>query len=109
MSENYKVKLKMSRDLEVDLADKIELEEPKKYKVILLNDHYSTMDFVIEVLRKIFRKSMQEATEIMLNVHNNGRDVCGIYTQEIALTKCQQVRNMARQKGFPLKAIMEAE
>lgn len=99
----------MSRDLEVDLAHKIEIGEPKKYKVVLLNDHYSTMDFVIEVLTKIFRKSIQEATEIMLNIHNNGRDVCGVYTHEIALTKCQQVRNMARQKSFPLKAILEAE
>lgn len=99
----------MNRDLEVDLSDKIELEEPKKYKVLLLNDNYSTMDFVIEVLMKVFKKSLEESTKIMLNVHNVGKGVCGIYTHEIAMTKCVQVKNMAREKGFPLKAVMEDE
>lgn len=99
----------MSRELEVDLSEKIELQEPKKYKVVLLNDNYSTMDFVIEVLMSIFKKSLEDATKIMLSVHNNGKGVCGIYTHEIAKTKCVQVRNKAREKGFPLKAIMEAE
>lgn len=99
----------MNRDLEVGLQEKIELEEPKKYKVILLNDDYSTMDFVIDVLMNIFKKSLEEATKIMLNVHNSGRGVCGLYTHEIASTKCAQVKQRAREKGFPLKAIMEAE
>lgn len=99
----------MSRDLEVDLSEKIKLEEPKKYKVILLNDDYSTMDFVIEVLMKIFKKSLEESTKIMLNIHNNGKGVCGIYTYEIAITKCAQVKNKARERGFPLKAIAEGE
>lgn len=99
----------MSHDFEVELSEELDVQEPKKYKVILLNDDYSTMDFVIDVLTKIFRKSVDEATQIMLNIHNNGKAVCGIYTYEIAATKVEQVKLQARQRGFPLKAIMEEE
>lgn len=99
----------MSNEIEIELNDDIQLQEPKKYNVFLLNDDYSTMDFVIEVLMKVFRKSLDEATVIMLNIHNNGRDLCGIYTYEIASTKVAQVKTMAREKGFPLKAVMEEE
>ncbi|MFA6788364.1 MAG: ATP-dependent Clp protease adapter ClpS [Arcobacteraceae bacterium] len=99
----------MASELEIELSDDIELQEPKKYKVFLLNDDYSTMDFVIDVLTKVFRKTVDQATVIMLNIHNNGREVCGIYTHEIATTKVAQVKNMARSKGFPLKAVMEEE
>lgn len=99
----------MANEFEIELDSDIELQEPKKYKVFLLNDDYSTMDFVIDVLTKVFRKTADEATVIMLNIHNNGREVCGIYTHEIASTKVAQVKNMARSKGFPLKAIMEEE
>lgn len=92
-----------------ELDDELELEEPKKYKVLLLNDDFSTMDFVIKILTVVFRKSIQEAEAIMLDVHNNGRAVCGIYTKEIALTKVAQVKTMARKEKFPLKAIAEEE
>ena len=99
----------MANELEIELDSELEVVEPKKYKVILLNDDYSTMDFVIDVLTNIFRKSVDEATQIMLNIHNNGREVCGIYSHEIASTKVAQVKTLAREKGFPLKAIMEEE
>lgn len=99
----------MASELEIELNSEIELEEPKKYRVYLLNDDYSTMDFVIEVLTKVFRKTVDEATIIMFNIHNNGKEVCGVYTHEIASTKVAQVKNMARSKGFPLKAIMEED
>jgi len=92
-----------------DLEHDYELEEPKKYKVLLLNDDYSTMDFVIEILTKVFRKSIEESEQIMLDVHNNGKAICGIYTKEIALTKISQVKTMARKAQFPLKAIAEEE
>ena len=75
----------------------------------LLNDDFSTMDFVIDVLVKVFRKSIDEASVIMLNIHNNGRELCGVYSHEIALTKVAQVKAMAREQGFPLKAVMEEE
>jgi len=67
------------------------------------------MDFVIEVLMKVFRKNMDEAETIMFSIHINGKELCGVYTYEIASTKVAQVKNMARTKGFPLKAVMEEE
>jgi len=96
-------------DLEHDLENDYELEEPKKYKVLLLNDDFSTMDFVIEILTKVFRKSIKESEQIMLDVHNNGKAICGTYTQEIALTKVSQVKTLARKAKYPLKAIAEEE
>lgn len=99
----------MANELEIELDSELEVVEPKKYKVILLNDDYSTMDFVIDVLTNVFRKTADQATQIMLNIHNNGKDVCGVYTNEIAVTKAAQVKTMAREKGFPLKAVVEEE
>lgn len=99
----------MANELEIELDSELEVSEPKKYKVILLNDDYSTMDFVIDILTKVFRKNQEQATQIMLNIHKNGKDVCGVYTHEIAATKVAQVKTLAREKGFPLKAIMEEE
>ncbi len=99
----------MSNEIEIELNDELDLQEPKKYKVFLLNDDFSTMDFVIDILVIVFRKTVDEASAIMLNIHNNGRDICGVYTHEIASTKVAQVKTMAREKGFPLKAIMEEE
>jgi len=99
----------VSNEIEIELNDDLDLQEPKKYKVFLLNDDYSTMDFVIDILVNVFRKSMDEASSIMLNIHNNGRELCGVYTYEIASTKIAQVKALARERGFPLKAIMEEE
>lgn len=99
----------MSNELDIELSEELEVEEPKKYNVFLLNDDYSTMDFVIDVLVKVFRKSVSEAEAIMLSVHNNGKGLCGVYSFEIASTKVAQVKTLARQKGFPLKATMEEE
>ncbi len=94
---------------EYKLDDELDLEEPKKYKVLLLNDDFSTMEFVIEVLTKVFRKTLSEAEAIMLSVHNNGKAVCGVYTKEIAYTKVAQVKTMARKASFPLKAVAQEE
>lgn len=99
----------MSNGIEIELNDELDLQEPKKYKVFLLNDDFSTMDFVIDVLVNVFRKTLDEASVIMLNIHNNGKEVCGTYTYEIASTKVAQVKTLAREQGFPLKAIMEEE
>ena len=86
-----------------------EVDEPPLYKVMLLNDDYTTMEFVVEVLVYVFQKSLEEATQIMLNVHRSGVGVCGIYPYEIAETKVNTVENLARENGFPLKCIMERE
>jgi ATP-dependent Clp protease adaptor protein ClpS len=86
-----------------------EVDEPPMYKVMLLNDDYTTMEFVVEILVYVFQKSSEEATQIMLNVHRSGIGVCGIYPFEIAETKVKTVLNLARENGFPLKCIMERE
>ncbi len=88
---------------------KEKVSRPSMYKVIILNDDYTTMDFVVEVLLKIFRKNLEKANEIMLNVHRRGKGICGIYTREIAETKIETVHTLAQAQGFPLKCTMEKE
>ena len=92
---------------ENSLEDSIETREPGEYKVILHNDNYTTMEFVIKVLTSVFNKSHEEANRIMLNVHKKGIGVCGIYTHEIAETKVYIVNQMAIHNNFPLKCSME--
>ncbi len=99
----------MATRIEYGIDIETELQEPKKYKAILLNDNYSTVEFVIQVLMQIFKKNLEEATAITMNIHENGRGVCGIYTYEIAQTKVAEVRANARKAEFPLKAIVEEE
>lgn len=96
-------------DYEGDLQVKkdIKVKKPRMYKVILHNDHYTTMDFVVEVLVTIFHKNIMEATELMLQVHRNGLGICGVYTYDIAQTKANQVHTLARQREFPLKCTVE--
>jgi ATP-dependent Clp protease adaptor protein ClpS len=86
-----------------------ELQEPSKYKVLLLNDDYTTMDFVVMVLMVVFHQSLEESQRIMLNIHRNGKGVCGIYAFEVAETKVAQVSAMAEQHKFPLKCSLEEE
>lgn len=82
-------------------------QEPTLFKVVLLNDDYSTMDFVIQVLESVFQKSPAEAYRIMLDVHVNGRGVAGTYPWEVAETKVESVTMLAREAGYPLKATIE--
>jgi ATP-dependent Clp protease adaptor protein ClpS len=89
------------------LEHDIVLQEPKMYRVILHNDHYTTMEFVIEVLMKVFRKPVAEATKIMLDVHKKGAGMCGVYTYDIASTKVFQVQHMAKEREYPLKCSLE--
>jgi len=96
-------------DFQNETIDAIELKEPRMYKVLLLNDDYSSMDFVIKVLMQIFHHSFEKANEIMLSVHEQGKGLCGVYVYEIAETKVEHVRKMAKEEQFPLRAIMEAE
>jgi ATP-dependent Clp protease adaptor protein ClpS len=102
---------KDNRELEeiVSSDTDLEVKEPPLYKVLLLNDDYTTMEFVIEVLRYVFSKPIEEATRIMLNVHRKGVGVCGIYPYEIAETKVSAVESLARERGFPLKCTLERE
>lgn len=88
---------------------KIMLKEPDLYKVVMLNDNYTTMEFVVDVLIDIFGKSEAEARKIMLAVHKQGRGVAGIYVYDIAISKVEQVEKRAKSKGFPLKCVVEKE
>jgi ATP-dependent Clp protease adaptor protein ClpS len=81
--------------------------EPAMYKVLLHNDDYTTMEFVVQVLMLVFHKSIETATRIMLNVHQRGVGMCGLYTFEVAETKVETVTRMARENGHPLKCTME--
>jgi len=83
------------------------LDEPAMFRVILHNDHYTTMDFVVEVLMEIFQKPAAAAMKIMMNVHRHGHGVCGVYTYDIAVTKVNRVHAMAKSRGYPLKSSYE--
>ena len=82
-------------------------KQPKLFKVLLLNDDYTTMDFVIEVLESIFNKAPAEAHRIMMHVHQHGIGECGVYTYEVAETKVTQVMDFARKHQHPLQCVME--
>jgi len=100
----------MSRtDFDIKGKEKVkdEIKEPPKYRVLLHNDDYTTMDFVVKILEEVFHKSPSEATAIMLHVHNRGIGECGVYPAEIAETKVDIVHAKARAAGFPLLATME--
>ena len=92
---------------EGEVKDEQEIKEPKLYRVILHNDDYTTMDFVIEILISVFHKPAAEATRIMLDVHKKGKGLCGVYTYDIATTKIDQVHTLARKREFPLKCTLE--
>ena len=84
-------------------------KKPSMYKVLLLNDDYTPMEFVVMVLEKFFNKSKQEATDIMLHVHRKGVGICGVYTFEIAESKVSQVMDFARHHEQPLQCTMEKD
>jgi ATP-dependent Clp protease adaptor protein ClpS len=84
-----------------------EIREPKMYRVILHNDDYTTMDFVVEILISIFHKPAADATRIMIDVHKKGKGVCGVYPYDIAATRILRVHQLARKREFPLKCSME--
>jgi ATP-dependent Clp protease adaptor protein ClpS len=92
---------------ELDFA--LELQEPQMYKVLLHNDDYTSMDFVVDILISIFHKTHQQAEQIMLQIHEKGKAIVGVYTYEIAVTKAQQVKQRAKQHEFPLLATVEEE
>lgn len=82
-------------------------QRPSLYRVLLLNDDYTPMEFVVHVLQKFFFKTEEEATQIMLHVHNNGVGECGVFTYEVAETKVTQVMDLARRHQHPLQCVME--
>lgn len=121
LNHNYLIKkmppLVMSKDDEdkkdidgnIKLATKPKTKTPPLYRVLMMNDDYTPMEFVIEVLEKFFQKNREEATQIMLHVHQRGVGVCGIYAYDLAETKAMQVMNYARKYEHPLQVQLEKE
>lgn len=89
------------------IRDQVKASPPPFYNVILLNDDYTPMDFVVHVLMGIFQKSIEEATSIMLRVHNDGKAICGHYSKEIAETKLDEVEKISREMEYPLSGTIE--
>jgi len=102
----------MAIETQVRRAPSVQREEkklapPPMYQVVLLNDDYTPMLFVVEVLCRVFNRSLQEAEHIMLKVHHEGRGVCGVYTRDIAVTKVEKVMRLARAHHHPLQCLIE--
>lgn len=85
----------------------LKLEPPSMYQVLLLNDDYTPMEFVVYIIQEHFSKDVETAMQIMLKVHTEGRGVCGVYTKDVALTKVELVLTHAKQEGHPLQCVME--
>ncbi len=99
----------MTPETEGDADEDVQevVKEPSMFKVLLINDDYTTMEFVVDVLMQVFNKSFEAATAIMLNVHQKGVGVCGVYPLEVAETKIETVHSLARENGFPLRCTLE--
>lgn len=93
----------------IAVSDRETLQEPPLYKVLLHNDDYTTMEFVVMILQTVFRKNTDEATRIMLNVHNQGVGIAGVYTWEVGETKVAIVHRMAKKNQFPLRCSLEKD
>ena len=94
---------------DIDSKSLDEVDEPPMFRVLLHNDDYSTMEFVVDILMQIFHKPFETATRIMLNVHKQGVGLCGVYTYDVAATKVDEVHARANEHGFPLKCTMEKD
>jgi ATP-dependent Clp protease adaptor protein ClpS len=97
----------LGNGVELHTKQEDKLQEPEEFRVILLNDHYTTMDFVVDILILIFHKDETEANRIMMDVHRKGRGIVGVYSWDIAQTKAEQVHVLARENDFPLRCIIE--
>lgn len=99
----------MDTNINIKEKSKIKILPPKNYKAVMFNDDFTTMEFVVEILVTIFHKSIEEATKIMLDVHNKGKGVAGIYSYDIAKTKVNHALRLAKEYGFPFKMAVEEE
>lgn len=112
MSKNFTVSMgdeDHNENLDTGIIDKAKIQEPSFYKVILLNDDFTPMDFVTHVLQKFFNKSPEEAKKVMLDVHEKGQGVAGVFSFEVAETKVFLTNNLAKQNKYPLKCTMEKD
>lgn len=100
---------KTKREEKGDTLTRERTEKPPRYKVLLLNDDYTTMEFVVYVLMQVFRHSQASATRVMLHIHNTGVGVAGVYSREVAETRVAQVETLSRDQGHPLQCLLEPE
>ena len=107
MSDDNKIDMNDGLDRGILLETKPKIKKPSMYNVLLLNDDYTPMEFVVLVLESIFNKKQEEATQIMLHVHKNGIGICGIFTYEVAEVKCNTVMDLAKKHEHPLQCTME--
>lgn len=117
MDQSSLVQLTLNKDSDIDVehsdgelavqAEKPRLKPPPLYKVVLINDDYTPMEFVVDILERFFSKSREQATQIMLTVHTTGKGTCGVYTRDIAETKAHQVNSYARENEHPLLCEIE--
>lgn len=97
----------METNIATKQKDKVKVKKPKQYKVIMYNDDFTTMEFVINVLVSVFNKNLMEAEKIMMDVHKKGKGVAGIYSYDIAITKVSKAMSMAKESEFPFKLTVE--
>jgi len=97
------------REGELATRTRPKLERPARFKVLLFNDDYTPMEFVVNLLEQVFRKSPAEATQLMLTIHRSGMGVAGVYVLEVAETKVTMVHQLAEERGYPLRAGVEKE
>ncbi|MCB9664739.1 MAG: ATP-dependent Clp protease adapter ClpS [Alphaproteobacteria bacterium] len=97
------------RDEQGDVLTRTRADKPKRYKVLIHNDDYTTMEFVIHVLQSVFRHTLPSATRLMLAIHKTGLGIAGVYAREIAETRVEQTLALAREHGHPLQCTMEPE
>ncbi|MBF0491441.1 MAG: ATP-dependent Clp protease adapter ClpS [Deltaproteobacteria bacterium] len=95
-------------DSEVAIEEEIRVSKPKMYCVILLNDDFTPMEFVVWLIRTVFHKNIEEATRLMMDVHQKGRGICGVFSYDVARTKVAQVKQLAQKSDYPLECVMEA-
>ena len=97
----------METNIVTKQKNQVKIRKPKNYKVVMYNDDYTTMEFVINILVNVFNKKLVEAEKIMIDVHKKGKGVAGIYSYDIAITKVSTAMSMAKQEGFPFKLTVE--
>ena len=107
MSDDNKIDINDGLDRGILLETKPKIKKPSMYNVLLLNDDYTPMEFVVYILQSFFNMNQEKATQVMLAVHQHGKGVCGIFTKEVAETKCSQVLNFAKENGHPLACDIE--
>lgn len=99
----------METKIIAEKKEKVKIKKPKQYKVVMHNDDFTTMEFVVAILSDIFNRSIEEANKIMMEVHKNGKGVAGIYPYDIAISKATKAMTIAKEEGFPFKLTVEEE